>query len=177
MSRRLTLLLGGARAGKSSLAQQIAKNHGGRVLFVATAEALDDEMAARIRRHQVDRPAHWWTVEEPLDLVGALSPPPDCDVLLLDCLTLWVSNLLMQDIECDASAAAAELLTCYEVSDAHWIVVSNEVGLGVVPDNLLSRRFTDELGHVNHLFAAAADDVALVTAGLPLWLKGSNPRG
>lgn len=172
MSSRLTLILGGARAGKSSLAQRIASECGGRVLFLATAEPLDDDMAARIARHQADRPGSWRTIEEPLNLVDALTPFPRCDIVLLDCLTLWVSNLLMRDESTDASLEAVALLEHIAANDAQWIVVSNEVGLGIVPDSVLGRRFADELGRVNQLFAAAADDVAFVAAGLPIWLKG-----
>ncbi len=171
MSSRLTLILGGARAGKSSLAQREATDSGGRVLFLATAEPLDDDMADRIARHQADRPSSWRTIEEPLNLVDALTPFPPCDIVLLDCLTLWVSNLLIRNQSTDASLEAAALLDHIAANDAHWIVVSNEVGLGIVPDSVLGRRFADELGRVNQLVAAAADDVAFVAAGIPIWLK------
>ena len=181
MSKRLTLVLGGVRAGKSRYAQQLAED-GRRVLFVATAEAGDDEMAARIQAHRAERPTDWHTLEEPLNLVTALAPRlPDYDTVLLDCLTLWVSNLLLQ--ECDDEEARPDiqeqtrrLLDLYRTGDASWIVVSNEVGLGVVPATKLGRVYADELGRVNQRFAAAADDVIVMFAGLPVNLRALSPE-
>ncbi len=174
MSKRLTLILGGARAGKSTYAQQLAAS-GERVLFVATAEAGDRDMEARIAAHRAGRPAAWDTIEEPLDLVGALAPVADrYDTVLLDCLTLWVSNLLLQGSEAepvDIPKEVGRLLAAYEGGSASWIVVSNEVGLGVVPPTDLGRRYADELGRANQIVAAAADDVYFMAAGLPLNLK------
>ena len=175
MSKRLTLVLGGVRAGKSRYAQQLVR-HGQRVLFAATAEPGDQEMTARIQAHRAERPADWTTLEEPVDLVTALAPRlPDFDTVLLDCLTLWVSNLLLQGGErqaCpDIGAEAHRLLQLYEQGDASWIVVSNEVGLGVIPANELARAYADELGRVNQIFAAAADDVIVMFAGLAVNLK------
>ena len=181
MSKRLTLVLGGVRAGKSRYAQQLAED-GRRVLFVATAEAGDDEMAARIQAHRAERPADWYTLEEPLDLVTVLAPRlPDYDTVLLDCLTLWVSNLLLQDgddhhVRPDISSQAGRLLELYEQGDAAWIVVSNEVGLGIVPATKLGRVYADELGRVNQRFAAAADDVIVMFAGLPVNLRALSPE-
>ena len=179
MAKRLTLILGGLRAGKSSYAQRLAAD-GGRVLFVATAEAGDADMAARIERHQADRPAAWDTLEEPLDLVEALGPVVGgYDTVLLDCLTLWVSNLMHGEGEVDVLAEAAGLLDCYRAQEASWILVSNEVGLGIVPMTALGREFADGLGRVNQLVASAADDVLFVAAGLALNLKrlGSDSDG
>ena len=181
MSQRLTLVLGGVRAGKSRYAQQLA-NHGQRVLVVATAEAGDAEMAARIQAHRAERPAHWDTLEEPLDLATALTPRlPGYDTVLLDCLTLWVSNLLLQNGERrarpDFSEEAGRLLRLYEAGDASWIVVSNEVGLGVIPANKLARSYADELGRVNQIFAAVADDVILMFAGVPVNIKALGSAG
>ena len=176
MSKRLTLVLGGVRAGKSRYAQQLAQA-GERVLVVATAEAGDDEMAARIQAHRAERPRHWGTLEEPLDLVTALAPRlPDFDTVLLDCLTLWVSNLLLSDHDVskacrDISAEAERLLQLYEQGNASWIVVSNEVGLGVIPANELGRAYADELGRVNQIFAAAADYAILMVAGVPVNIR------
>ncbi len=176
MSKRLTLVLGGVRAGKSRYAQTLAQA-GRRVLVVATAEAGDDEMAARIQAHRAERPAHWDTLEEPLDLETALAPRlPAYDTMLLDCLTLWVSNLLLRNADAgqarlDISAEAHRLLELYEDGDASWIVVSNEVGLGVIPANELARAYADELGRVNQVFAQAADDVILMVAGQSVNLK------
>lgn len=179
MSSRLTLVLGGVRAGKSAYAQQIAAA-GRRVLFVATAEAHDDEMAARIRAHRESRPAEWTTLEEPLDVVKAVAPVAEgYDTVLLDCLTLWVSNLLLREGETAAAADAVKaqvdaLLALQAESDAAWVVVSNEVGLGVVPPSALGRAFEDALGRANQRFAAQADDVYFMAAGLPLQLKGGE---
>lgn len=179
MSKQLTLILGGARAGKSTYAQQLAAG-GERVLFVATAEAGDEQMEARIRAHRKSRPREWHTLEEPLDLVGALAGVADrYDTVLLDCLTLWVSNLLLwggtgEAGEADIPGEARELLAAYGRGMASWIVVSNEVGLGVVPPTELGRLYADELGRVNQMVAAAADRVYFMAAGLPLQLKPSG---
>ena len=171
MAKRLSLILGGRRAGKSAYAQRLAEGSG-RVLFAATAEAGDDDMAARIRKHRADRPTEWDTLEEPLDLVGSLRRVVDgYDTVLLDCLTLWVSNLMHAEDGRDVLAEAALLMDCYREQDASWIVVSNEVGLGIVPMTRLGRDFADQLGRVNQLVAAEADDVWFVAAGLPLNLK------
>ena len=182
MSKRLTLVLGGARAGKSSYAQRLAAS-GERVLFVATAEAGDQEMEARIKAHREARPPHWDTLEEPIDLVTALTPLLDrYDTVVLDCLTLWVSNLLLRSP--DPKSARKEILsearTLLELcrnGDTTWIVVSNEVGLGVVPPSELGRVYADELGRVNQLVAAEADEVYFMAAGLPLEMKASNRSG
>ncbi|MCY3567866.1 MAG: bifunctional adenosylcobinamide kinase/adenosylcobinamide-phosphate guanylyltransferase [Chloroflexi bacterium] len=176
MSKRLSLILGGRRAGKSSYAQRLAQERSGdgRVLFVATAEALDDDMSARIQKHREDRPSEWDTLETPLDIVGDLSPVADgYDIVLLDCLTIWVSNLMLAEADLDVLDETGRLLDCYQAGDASWIVVSNEVGLGVVPVNRLARDYSDQLGRVNQQFAAEADEVTFIAAGLPLQLKPS----
>ena len=181
MEKRLTLILGGVRAGKSTYAQELAGG-GGRVLFVATAEAGDREMAARIQAHRESRPAEWDTLEEPLDLTETLARLSDrYDTVLLDCLTLWVSNLLLRGDgpgawSVDIPTEARRLLEAYEAGTSSWIVVSNEVGLGVVPPTELGRAYADELGRVNRMVAAAADVVYFMAAGLPLTLK-TNSRG
>ena len=171
MSKQLTLILGGVRAGKSSYAQQLA-TQGRRVLFVATAEAGDAEMEARIRAHQANRPPEWDTLEEPLDVASALVPVLDrYDTVLLDCLTLWVSNLLLSEQPYDIPAEARRLLELYRQGDASWVIVSNEVGLGVVPVTELGRIFADELGRVNQIVAEEADAVYFMAAGLPMAMK------
>ena len=178
----MTLVLGGVRAGKSAFAQRLASD-GKRVLFVATAEAGDAEMAARIAAHRASRPADWDTLEEPVDLAGVLTGAVDgYDVVLLDCLTLWVSNLLASAQAREGAgnriiAQAEALLAVQRESGAAWVVVSNEVGLGVVPPTPLGRAFEDALGRVNQLFAAQADAVYLMTAGIPLQIKGSPAKG
>ena len=172
MSKRLTLILGGVRAGKSSYAQHLA-SHGERVLFVATAEAGDAEMEARIRAHQASRPPEWDTLEEPIDPATALAPLLHrYDTVLLDCLTLWVSNLLLSSRTYDIPTETRRLLDLYRRGDASWIIVSNEVGLGVVPATALGRAFADELGRANQLVAEEADAVYFMAAGLPLAMKG-----
>jgi adenosyl cobinamide kinase/adenosyl cobinamide phosphate guanylyltransferase len=162
----VTLLLGGARSGKSALAERLAARWDGPVTVVVTAEAGDAEMAERIRRHRAQRPADWQTVEEPLDLEAALALAPERALVVLDCLTLWVSNLLEQDLTDEQvgrrarSAAAAAA-----ARSAPTVVVSNEVGAGIVPADALSRRYRDLLGQVNAAWAAAADQALLLVAG------------
>jgi adenosylcobinamide kinase / adenosylcobinamide-phosphate guanylyltransferase len=162
----LTLLLGGARSGKSAHALALAAE-APRVLFVATGEAHDDEMAARIVAHRNERPPAWHTLEEPRALAAALdSRSNGYDVIIIDCLTLWVSNLMLAEpTPIDPVAAVPPLLHVYARGRASWIVVSNEVGLGLVPDTPLGRAYRDTLGAVNRQVAAAADVVVLMVAG------------
>ena len=183
MRGELTFILGGARSGKSTLAERLARQ-GERVLYVATAEGRDEEMRRRIAAHQAARPQHWDTVEEPLDLAGALRPVHNrYDTVLIDCLTLWVSNLLLgrqpgaadDAIEERILNTARELLQLVASSGAGWIMVSNEVGLGVVPGSPLGRSYRDLLGRVNQLAAAHARQVYLMVAGLPLQVKPAGP--
>ncbi len=168
----LRLLIGGARAGKSSLAARLAASSSSPVTLVATAEALDEEMARRIERHRAERPRDWRTVEEPADLLGALKGIGDDGTVVLDCLTLWVSNLVLaglgdEEIEARAAEAAA-----YAASRAaSTLVVTNEVGMGVHPASDLGRRFRDVLGRVNSTWAGHADEVLLVVAGRALRLE------
>jgi adenosylcobinamide kinase / adenosylcobinamide-phosphate guanylyltransferase len=162
----MTLLLGGARSGKSALAERLAARWDGPVTVVATAQARDAEMAERIRRHRARRPAGWRTIEEPLDLEAALAKAPADAQVLLDCLTLWVSNLLERGLTDEqvgrqARSAAAAAAT----RPAPTVVVSNEVGSGIVPADPLSRRYRDLLGQVNAVWAAAADQALLLVAG------------
>jgi adenosyl cobinamide kinase/adenosyl cobinamide phosphate guanylyltransferase len=162
----LVLLLGGARSGKSRLAVRLASAWGGAVVVIATAEPRDGEMAERIRRHRAERPPEWETVEEPVDLEGALAGVPEEAGVLLDCLTLWVSNLMERglsdaDIE-DRARKAAELAASRR---AETVAVTNEVGAGMVPANALARRYIDVLGRVNAIWAEAAERALLVAAG------------
>jgi adenosyl cobinamide kinase/adenosyl cobinamide phosphate guanylyltransferase len=176
----LTFLTGGARSGKSSLAISIAASSGRPVTFIATGTAGDEEMAARIARHRAERPADWTTVEEPVALREAIDAASSGDCVVIDCLTLWVANLMVvgqvsdeaiESLTAESSARAA-------ARTAPTIVVSNEVGSGLHPDNALGRRFRDVLGRVNADFAGASERAALVVAGrlLPLsdarsWLR------
>lgn len=171
----LTLLLGGARSGKSALAVRLAQRDGGPVTFVATAEARDAEMAARIARHRAERPAGWRTVEAPLDLPGALTAAPAGACVVVDCLGLWVANLLEAGREGgEIEALAGEAAALAAAREATTIVVSNEVGMGVVPASPLGRRYRDALGRANAAWAARADEAALVVAGRRLALEADG---
>lgn len=167
MPARVTLVLGGARAGKSGYA--LALLGGG--LFIATAEAGDAEMAERIAAHRAERGDCWTTIEEPLELPDALRRHAgDTRPILVDCLTLWLSNLMHGDRDIDDATAA--LLVALDERRGETVLVSNEVGLGIVPDNALARRFRDAQGTLNRRIAARADRVIFMAAGLPLALKG-----
>lgn len=163
-------VLGGARSGKSRYAQARAEAAGGNPVFVATAEAFDDEMRERIARHQADRDARWTTVEAPRALPAAIDTLSAKDaVVLVDCLTLWVSNLLLADA--DIALAGQQLCDAIARFEGTLILVANEVGLGIVPDNALARAFRDAAGQLNQSVAATVREVVLLTAGLPLTLK------
>jgi adenosylcobinamide kinase/adenosylcobinamide-phosphate guanylyltransferase len=168
-----TLVLGGARSGKSAFAQAaaeaLAAETGGRLVMVATAQAFDSEMVERIDRHRQDRGPAWTTLEAPLDLAGALDGLGAGDVVVVDCLTLWLSNLMLD--ERDVAAAVAQLVAGVERFEGRLWLVSNEVGFGIVPDNALARRFRDEAGRLHQALAQAAEAVTLVVAGLTLRLK------
>ncbi|HVQ77888.1 MAG TPA: bifunctional adenosylcobinamide kinase/adenosylcobinamide-phosphate guanylyltransferase [Candidatus Binatia bacterium] len=170
------LILGGARSGKSRRAQELA-HRWERVAVVATAEALDDDMAARIARHRAERPSGWVTVESPLDPVGACRLlAGSVDVAVVDCLTLWVSNRLLRgdDAEAILGGAAALAALCRERA-LSLVIVSNEVGEGVHPETREGLRFRDLLGLVNQRVAEAADRVTLMVAGIPLAVKDDMP--
>ncbi|TCS17464.1 bifunctional adenosylcobinamide kinase/adenosylcobinamide-phosphate guanylyltransferase [Caulobacter sp. BK020] len=168
-----TLVLGGARSGKSAFAQgaaeALAAESGGRLVMVATAQAFDSEMTERIARHRLDRGAAWTTLEAPLDIASALEALGANDIVVVDCLTLWLSNLMLD--ERDAAAAVGELVEAAGRFPGTLWLVSNEVGFGIVPDNALARRFRDEAGRLHQALAHAADAVTLVVAGLSLRLK------
>jgi adenosylcobinamide kinase/adenosylcobinamide-phosphate guanylyltransferase len=171
---RVCLVLGGARSGKTrralNLAEAAHEASGAEPVYVATAEALDAEMVERIEKHQEERGGHWRTVEAPLDLPEAvLANAAPKTILLVDCLTLWLSNLMFA--ERDTAAAADALVGALRDATGPVVVVSNEVGLGIVPENALARRFRDEAGRLNQTIAGAADRVEFVAAGLPLALK------
>lgn len=170
MTGRVILVLGGARSGKSRHALARAEALPGPHVFVATAQAHDAEMRERIDRHRAERDARWTTVEAPLDLVEALDAWRGRGAMLLvDCLTLWTSNLMLADR--DVGAATQALCEALAGHDGTVILVANEVGLGIVPENALVRRFRDEAGRMNQAVAAIADEVLFVAAGLPLRLK------
>ncbi|SRR5258708_2943094 len=165
----MVLLLGGARSGKSDTAVRLAADAGAPVTFIATAEAGDAEMAKRIERHRAQRPTAWMVVDAPLDLHSAVTSAPQANYLAIDCLTLWVSNLLGHG-QTDSYVLAEARRVAKVLRDHPSVVVSNEVGLGIVPANELARLFRDTLGSVNAIFASAASRTLLMVAGraLPL---------
>lgn len=182
----LTLILGGARAGKSAYAERLVADYGPRVLYVATAEAKDEEMHARVQAHRARRPATWTTLEAPTDVAAAvLATQPAVDVILLDCVTLLVTNVVLAHgeemaedsvadeaaVEAAVSAEIEALLEAQGRLGVPMVVVSNEVGMGLVPPYPLGRLYRDVLGRANQRLAAAADRVYLLVAGLPMLLK------
>ncbi|MFH0942078.1 MAG: bifunctional adenosylcobinamide kinase/adenosylcobinamide-phosphate guanylyltransferase [Chloroflexota bacterium] len=175
MAKKVVLVLGGARSGKSRFAQHLASASGEKVLFVATAEALDEEMRARITQHRKNRPAHWHTLE----ITSGLGPRlkagiGDARTVIIDCLTLLIANLMGNGdttSEKRVIKEIEELIAAVSQLEANFIIVSNEVGLGLVPDNRLGRDFRDLAGKANQLIAKAASDVYFMVAGLPLKVK------
>ena len=166
----ITFVIGGARSGKSGFALQKASLHPGRKAYIATAQALDAEMQERIRKHQEERPAEWEAFEEPVNIATIIKEIHGrYDVILIDCLTLWLSNLILNnnDVEKEFSSFQSSLSGI----NSNLFIVSNEVGLGIVPDNPLSRKFRDLAGLLNRKIAAISDEVYLVTAGIPLQIK------
>jgi adenosyl cobinamide kinase/adenosyl cobinamide phosphate guanylyltransferase len=179
----LVLLLGGARAGKSAFALRLARERATatsvRVCFIATAETLDEEMEARIARHRAERPRDWLTIEEPKRLDIALGEACNAEIVIVDCLTLLVSNWLLTtgaDCEQEMMRVLESFLALVRSSKQTIICVSNEVGLGLVPEAPLGRAFRDILGRVNQRFAESATEVYLLVAGLPLQLKAKRVR-
>ncbi len=168
----VTLVLGGARSGKSSFAEGVVTSLPRPWVYIATAEARDDEMAARIAEHQAHREAGWDTIEAPHDLHDALRAAPKGAVVLVDCLTLWLSNIMHGPYDIDRSVAQLEE-ALHERENA-TVLVSNEVGLGLVPETPLGRAFRDAQGRLNQRIAAIAGRVILVVAGQPLFVKGSR---
>lgn len=170
-----TLILGGVRSGKSRLAESLAINSGKQVLYVATATIGDDEMQARIDQHKANRPDEWIIVEEPLQLANVIKEYSNKNYsIVIDCLTLWITNLLLAD---DNHAMAAEreaLINVLKEIDDEITLVSNETGMGIIPLGDLTRRFGDEAGITNQLIATICDRVILTVAGLPLVLKGES---
>ncbi|MEJ6784481.1 bifunctional adenosylcobinamide kinase/adenosylcobinamide-phosphate guanylyltransferase [Aminobacter sp. Piv2-1] len=169
MPEKLTFLLGGARSGKSAHAERLATQHPAPWTYIATAQAYDEEMRERIDIHRARRGAGWHTIDAPLDLTGALGSVPDGATVLVDCLTLWLSNHMLadHDVEVESSSLAGLLAR----PRGPWFVVANEVGLGIVPDNALGRRFRDAAGRLNQQVAAGADEVLFLVAGLPMRVK------
>ncbi|MNJ50351.1 Bifunctional adenosylcobalamin biosynthesis protein CobP [compost metagenome] len=172
----LNLILGGARSGKSRLAEQLAERSGLAVIYVATSEPLDGEMNARVQLHRERRPDSWGLIEEPLALAQVLRANASAEhCLLVDCLTLWLTNLLMLDNPQRLLAERSALLECLAELPGEIILVSNETGLGVVPMGELTRRYVDEAGWLHQAIAERCQRVVLSVAGLPLTLKGAAP--
>jgi adenosyl cobinamide kinase/adenosyl cobinamide phosphate guanylyltransferase len=168
----LVVLLGGARSGKSHLALELARESGAEVAFVATAEALDEEMAERIAAHRAERPSGWVTIEEPCALGRALASVGEGATCVVDCLSLWVSNVLLRGDEPDAVVSASrECAATAATRNGLTIAVTNEVGLGIVPTTLLGRAYRDVLGTVNRVWVERADRAAFVVAGRLLRLE------
>jgi adenosylcobinamide kinase / adenosylcobinamide-phosphate guanylyltransferase len=177
----LTFILGGARSGKSSYAQSLAEESGKSVTFIATAQALDDEMSARIQKHRVGRPVNWDTLEIPSEVASHIQRIKS-EVIILDCVTLLVSNLLMQFVQNDLVSEAPfklalqkeveELIAAMRGQKQDWMIISNEVGLGLVPPYQMGRVYRDLLGWANQRLAREADKVILMVAGIPMIVKG-----
>lgn len=169
-----SLILGGVKSGKSRLAEQWAEASGLEVVYIATATVGDDEMRKRIEAHRVRRPGHWRLVEEPLDLSAVLLREADAGrCLLVDCLTLWLCNLLCTEGEHRMASAIEALPRLISELPGHMILVANETGLGIVPDNRLARHFLDLAGPLHQNLARVCDRVVMTVAGLPLVLKGA----
>jgi len=172
MAKQIILVTGGARSGKSKYAEQRAASLGRRRLYVATAEAKDEEMAQRIAEHKRRRGDEWTTLEEAVELSGALlAQRGRTDCALVDCLTLWLSNLLLRRDTKYAEEKIEELLKMLPRLDFHIVLVTNEVGWGIVPDNPLGRQFRDLAGWTNQRIAAAANEIVLLVAGMPMIVK------
>lgn len=169
----ITFVLGGAASGKSAFAESLCFQSGKPRVYIATAQAFDTEMHEKIDRHRTQRGAEWLTIEAPHDISAALKSRESGEIILLDCATLWLSNVLLADQ--DFGTAAAEFMAALAACPAQIIVVSNEVGHGIVPDNALSRQFRNAQGRLNQMLAADAGLVVQVIAGLPQILKGTLP--
>jgi adenosylcobinamide kinase/adenosylcobinamide-phosphate guanylyltransferase len=167
----LTLILGGAASGKSRFAESLVCQTGRQRVYIATAQALDAEMARKIDQHQTDRGPDWRTIEAPLDPAAALETVQTEEIVLLDCATLWLSNVMLGELAWQSEAD--RLIAALERSTAPVVVVSNETGMGIVPEHKLGRAFRNAQGALNQRLAASADRVALIVAGLPLTLKGT----
>lgn len=170
---KITFILGGARSGKSTYALDLAKKRAQKTVFIATCQALDKEMKQRIELHKKSRPADWQTFEEPYDVVKVLKKIGDkFDCIVIDCLTLWVSNLMLSKNTSDSiETMIAEIIAHLKKTKSISIIVSNEVGLGIVPVNRLARDFRDIAGVVNRIAASQADEVVFMVSGIPLRVK------
>ena len=172
--RRISFILGGARSGKSRYAEGLGRGHKGKPAYIATAEITDEEMRERIERHRVERGAAWRTIEAPIELVSALrEADAPKSFTLVECLSVWINNLMYHGR--DVAAEVEQLCAILTGVKGHVVIVSNEVGLGIVPDNALARRFRDEAGRAHQAIAQVADEVVFIAAGLPMTLKKPQP--
>lgn len=178
---RHTLITGGVRSGKSKFAEKLAGAMGGKIIYLATAQALDAEMRERIDKHRRQRPVEWTTIEEPLEVVSVIAGHNSGTTILLDCLTLFLSNLFFRyaDLPTERQeqtvfAQIEGLAEMVEGSSANIIIVSNEIGAGVVPENAVARRFRDLAGNANQRIAAACNEVFLMVSGIPVQIKGAG---
>ncbi|MEP1330540.1 bifunctional adenosylcobinamide kinase/adenosylcobinamide-phosphate guanylyltransferase [Pseudophaeobacter sp.] len=171
MSAPVTFILGGAASGKSAFAEEICVNAGKSKSYWATSQILDEEMQVKIDRHLLQRGQGWTTYEEPLDAGRVLPHLTQDQICLMDCATMWLTNHLLAGTDIDAAQAA--LVQAIDACTAELVIVSNETGLGIVPENALARRFREAQGRLNIVLAKRADTVVQVTAGLPLVLKGT----
>ncbi|MBL4806921.1 MAG: bifunctional adenosylcobinamide kinase/adenosylcobinamide-phosphate guanylyltransferase [Rhodobacteraceae bacterium] len=172
---RSTLVLGGARSGKSEFAERLVLASGLTPVYIATSEVYDSEMAQRVETHKLRRGTAWKVIEVPIDLVGALNEIQAGQIVLIDCLTLWLSNIMLADH--DVETEQINLLRAINDCQGQVVSVSNEVGMGIVPENRLGRRFRDAQGILNQQVAQISDLAIFVAAGLPLVLKGTLPKG
>jgi len=170
---RLSLVLGGAASGKSAFAERLVKRVSQKPTYIATSQVFDDEMAAKVAAHRAARGADWTTIEEPLDIAAALASAPTDAPVLIDCATLWLTNVILG--EHDIDAAQESFLSAIGTARGPVVVVSNETGQGIVPENALARRFRNAQGQLNQAIAVQADLVVVVMAGLPMVLKGALP--
>lgn len=173
---KLVFIIGGARSGKSGFALKLAESIKGKRLYIATAEALDEEMEERIKKHKKERGNNWNNIEEPIKIADVIKKNKKYGVILLDCLTLWISNLMHKKTGArghgpGVSKTVTEFISACKKAGANIIIVSNEVGLGIVPDNPLARRFRDIAGYANQKIADAADEVYFMVSGIPMRMK------
>lgn len=169
----LSFVLGGSASGKSAFAEQLVSDDGGARGYIATAQIWDDEMKAKVARHKEMRGEGWQTVEEPLDIAAALNRLDQAEIVLVDCATLWLTNQLLA--EADLETVSGPFVDLLSETPHRVVVVSNEVGQGIVPENAMSRQFREAQGHLNQRLAARSDLVVNVIAGLPVVLKGTLP--
>lgn len=172
MLPKLSFVLGGAASGKSAYAESLILNTRLTPIYIATAQVFDDEMSEKVSRHKQMRGTGWQTIEEPIAVADALATVSSRQAVLIDCATLWLTNIVLG--EYDISAETSKLIDALRSCDGPIVVVSNEVGMGIVPDNALSRKFRNAQGALNQTIAAQADYVVSVMAGLPLVLKGAS---